>query len=158
MPRVKAKARTAKKTAKRVPKKTVAKKATTKRGAAKKTTRKVVKKSTSKVVAKSLTAIKDPMTKSQIFSTIADHTGLAHKQIASVFESLGALCERHLKKRGAGAFTIPNLAKCRVVRKPATKAHKGINPFTGEPTTFKAKPARNVVKVKPLKKMKEMAE
>jgi len=159
MPRVKAKARVAKKTAKRAPKKTVAnKKATTKRIAAKKTTRKVVKKSTSKVVAKSLTAIKDPMTKSQIFSTIADDTGLAHKQVASVFETLGALCERHLKKRGAGAFTIPNLAKCRVVRKPATKARKGTNPFTGEPTIFKAKPARNVVKVRPLKKLKDMAE
>jgi len=162
MPRVKTRARTAKKSpAKRASKKVVAKKRAPAKRTIKKTTRKVAKKTTRKVVRKvvikNLTAIKAPMTKSQIFSQIAEDTGLARKQIAFVFESLGALCERHLKKRGAGAFTIPNLAKCRVVRKPATKSRKGINPFTGEPTIFKAKPARNIVKVKPLKKMKEMA-
>ena len=47
--------------------------------------------------------------------------------------------------------------KLKVVRKPATKARKGSNPFTGEETMFKAKPARNLVKVRPLKKVKEMA-
>ena len=46
--------------------------------------------------------------------------------------------------------------KVKVVRKPATKARKGINPFTQEETVFKAKPARNVVKVLPLKALKDM--
>jgi hypothetical protein len=43
-----------------------------------------------------------------------------------------------------------------VQRKPATKARRGINPFTGEETIFKAKPARNVVKIRPLKNLKDM--
>jgi len=62
----------------------------------------------------------------------------------------------HIKPRAAGEFTLPGLLKVKVVRKPATKARKGINPFTGEETIFKAKPARNVVKIKPLKRMKDM--
>jgi hypothetical protein len=66
--------------------------------------------------------------------------------------------EGHLKKNGAGIFTLPGLLKMKVVRKPATKARKGINPFTGEETVFKAKPARNVVKIQPLKAVKEMAK
>jgi len=66
------------------------------------------------------------------------------------------LIARHLKKGGAGQFTIPGLMKWEVKRKPAKKARRGINPFTGEEMMFKAKPARNVVKVRPLKKLKEM--
>jgi nucleoid DNA-binding protein len=73
-----------------------------------------------------------------------------------VFDELEILIERHIKKRATGQFTLPGLMKIEVKRKPATKARKGINPFTGEETMFKAKPARNVVKVRPLKKMKDM--
>ena len=65
--------------------------------------------------------------------------------------------EGHLKKRGAGQFTLPGLMKIVTQKKPATKARKGINPFTGEETTFAAKPARTMVKVRPLKKLKDMA-
>ena len=110
------------------------------------------------VAPKKLTAIKEPMRKTEIFAKIAEDTELTRKQIAAVFESLSDLMHRHLKKRGAGEFTLPGMLKLRVVRKPATKARKGINPFTGEETVFQAKPARNVVKVRPLKKVKEMAE
>ena len=66
------------------------------------------------------------------------------------------MIKKDLGKRGPGVFTVPSLMKIKVVRKPATKARKGINPFTGEETVFKAKPARNVVKVLPLKALKEM--
>ena len=59
-------------------------------------------------------------------------------------------------RSGAGTFTVPGLMKVKVIRKPATKEREGINPFTKEPTIFKAKPARNVVKVAPLKALKEM--
>ena len=59
-------------------------------------------------------------------------------------------------RSGSGIFTIPGLCKIVVQRKPATKERQGINPFTGEKTTFKAKPARNVVKVRPLKTLKDM--
>jgi nucleoid DNA-binding protein len=101
--------------------------------------------------------IKEPLTKSQLFTTIAENTEMKKKDVVAVFEELSTLINGHVKKNGAGIFTLPGLLKIKVVRKPATKARKGINPFTGEPTTFKAKPARNVVKVQPLKNLKEMA-
>ncbi|MDH4273618.1 MAG: HU family DNA-binding protein [Gammaproteobacteria bacterium] len=103
------------------------------------------------------TPIKDAMNKSQIFTHIAEFTDLSKKDVASVFNEFASLIERHVKKNGAGTFKVPGLMKIRVVRKPATKARKGINPFTGEETTFKAKPARNVVKVQALKSLKGMA-
>jgi nucleoid DNA-binding protein len=81
---------------------------------------------------------------------------LAQKQIGSVLELLQHVIERHVKKGGAGVFVLPGLLKIQVVHKPATKARKGINPFTGLETMFKAKPARNVIKIKALKKLKAM--
>jgi len=102
-------------------------------------------------------AIKDPMSKTVLFTQIADSTGLTKKQVASVFDELKYTIEGHVKKGAAQIFTLPGLLKVKVVRKPATKARKGINPFSGEETVFKAKPARNVVKVQPLKALKDMA-
>lgn len=99
---------------------------------------------------------KKTMTKSEVTGSIADSTGLQKKEIASVFAELGGLIGKELGRRGPGTFTVPGLMKIRVVRKPATKARQGINPFTGEETTFKAKPARNVVKVTALKGLKDM--
>ena len=97
-----------------------------------------------------------PMTKSEIVGGIAEQTGLTKKQVSSVFEAMGSQIEKSLGRRGPGAYTVPGLMKLTVVRKPATKARKGINPFTGEETTFKAKPARNIVKIRPLKNLKDM--
>ena len=97
------------------------------------------------------------MTKSQILASIADSTGLSKKQVGDVMGELETLIERSIKKRGAGEFTLPGLMKITTVKKPARKARKGINPFTGEETVFKAKPASIAVKVRPLKKMKEFA-
>lgn len=105
---------------------------------------------------KKAAATKKPMTKSDIMSSLADSTGLTKKEVASVFDELGNLIQKNIGKRGPGVFNIPGLMKIKVQRKPATKARKGINPFTGEETVFKAKPARNVVKVQPLKGLKEM--
>ena len=122
--------------------------------AAKKRTRKTkTKKATT---TRKITAVKKPMTKTAITSEISENTGLTKKQVTSVFEELGVLIERHIMKRSPGKFTMPGLLKIEVKRKPATKARKGINPFTGQETIFKAKPARNVVKVRPLKKVKDM--
>lgn len=101
-------------------------------------------------------SVKKPPTKSEIFSHIADETGLTRKQVSNVFESLDGLIARNLKTRNAGLFNFPGLMKIKVIRKSATKERKGTNPFTGEETTFKAKPARNVVKVQPLKGLKDM--
>jgi nucleoid DNA-binding protein len=99
---------------------------------------------------------KKPLTKSEIFAKIAEENELTRKQVSGVFDSLATLIGANLSRRGPGVFTVPGLLKLKVVRKPATKERKGINPFTGEPTIFKAKPARNVVKAQPLKKLKAM--
>jgi nucleoid DNA-binding protein len=96
------------------------------------------------------------MTKSDIVSGIAESTGLTKKDINSVFEAMTAQIKKSLGKKGSGAYTIHGLMKLVVVRKPATKARKGINPFTKEEAVFKAKPARNVVKIRPLKNLKDM--
>lgn len=123
-----------------------------KKKAKKKTAKKkaVVKKATVK-------AIKEPFTKSQLFTELAERTELKKKDIVTVFEQLSEIINGHVRKNGAGVFTVPGLMKVKVVRKPATKARPGINPFTGEATIFKAKKARNVVKVQPLKALKDMA-
>ena len=105
---------------------------------------------------KKAASAKKPMTKSEILTALAEAGELSKKEIAGVFEDLAALIGKNLGRRGAGVFTVPGLMKIKVVRKPATKARKGINPFTGEETMFKAKPARNVVKVLPLKGLKDM--
>lgn len=97
-----------------------------------------------------------PRTKSEIISAIADDTGLHKTDVKAVFESLGDQIKKDLGRRGPGVFSVPGLMKVKKVHKPATKARKGINPFTGEETTFKAKPARNTVKVTPLKGLKDM--
>jgi nucleoid DNA-binding protein len=127
--------------------------------AAKKAVKKAPKKAAKKTTpAKKVTAVKEPMTKAIMISEMAETTGLNKKQVNSVIDELAAIIERHIKARGPGKFILPGLIKVQVKRKPATKARKGINPFTGEMTTFKAKPARRVVKVTPLKKLKEMTE
>jgi nucleoid DNA-binding protein len=132
----------------------MAKKKATKKAQAKKPTKKVsVRKATP---ARKITAVKKPMTKSAIIGEIAENTELTKKQVSSVLDELGILIERHIKKRSPGQFILPGLMKIEVKKKPATKARKGINPFTGEATVFKAKPARKVVKIRPLKKMKDM--
>ena len=99
---------------------------------------------------------KKPMTKGEIFRTIAEKAGLTRKQVAAVFDGLTGLISQSLGKKGPGLFTVPGLLKLKVVRKPATKEREGINPFTGEKMIFKAKPARNVVKALPLKNLKSM--
>jgi nucleoid DNA-binding protein len=100
---------------------------------------------------------KKPPTKSEIYTTIADDTGLTKKDVAAVFDSLSGLIQKNLGGRGApGLFTVPGLLKMRVVKKAATKARKGINPFTGEEMMFKAKPASKTVKVAALKGLKDM--
>ena len=96
--------------------------------------------------------------KSEIFTAAAEQTGLSRKQVAAVFESLSGQIGKSLGKKGAGTFTVPGLLKIIVIDKPATKARKGINPITKEEVMFKAKPARKVVKVRPLKSLKDMAK
>jgi nucleoid DNA-binding protein len=136
-------------------KKAPAKKAAAKKSPAKNT---AAKKAPAKKAAAKATAVQERYNKSQILNELAERTELSRKQVSSVLDELATLIERHVKKRAVGEFVMPGLFKIQTVRKPATKARKGINPFTGEETVFKAKPARTVVKIRPLKKLKEMAE
>ena len=115
---------------------------------------------TKKVAAKKksvMTAISEPMTKTQILTHIAEVTELSKKDVTAVIDELTVLINRHIKKKSAGEFKFPGLMKIKVVKKPAVRARKGTNPFTGEEMMFKAKPARNVVKITPLKALKDMA-
>jgi nucleoid DNA-binding protein len=118
--------------------------------------KKTAAKASSATAARKVKTITEPMKKTQIINQIRETTGLTKKDVNAVFDQLNDIMEGHLKKRGAGQFTLPGLLKIVTQKKPATKARKGINPFTGEATTFAAKPARTMVKVRPLKKLKDM--
>ena len=107
-------------------------------------------------MAKKITPVKDRLSKTQILDQIAECTELTRKQVGAVLDCLTDVIEAHVSKRGVGEFVLPGVLKISTVRKPATKARKGINPFTKEEVMFKAKPASTVVKVRPLKKLKDM--
>jgi nucleoid DNA-binding protein len=139
-------------------KKAAAKKAPAKKAAAKKVASKAPAKKAAAPAKKAAPLIKDKLTKTQIVASIAESASLSKKQVADVLAELESLMERSLKKRAVGEFTLPGLMKITTVKKPARKARKGINPFTGEETTFAAKPASVAVKVRPLKKMKDFAD
>lgn len=100
--------------------------------------------------------IKKPLTKSQTVEQLSLSTGVKKRDVANLLEAIGSLMEAHLSKKGPGEMNFAGLFKCRVINKPATKARQGINPFTGQPMTFAAKPARSVIKIRPLKKLKEV--
>ena len=102
-------------------------------------------------------SIKDKYSKTQILDAISTSTGLSRKQVSAVLDTLGDVIEAHVKKNAVGEFVLPGLLKISTVRKPATKARKGVNPFTKEEVMFKARPASTVVKVRPLKGLKDMA-
>jgi len=94
--------------------------------------------------------------KSEVYSTISEAVGISRQQVAGVFHVLSSIIKSDLSKGGAGVSSVPGLARIRLTRKPATKERQGINPFTKEPTIFKARPARNVVRLRPLRGLKEM--
>ena len=93
------------------------------------------------------------MSKSQLIQKVADEHSLSKKDVKSVLESLASVGYKELKK--SGAFVLPGFAKFVVIKKPATKAREGINPFTKEPTMFKARPARKIVRARPVKAAKD---
>jgi DNA-binding protein HU-beta len=95
------------------------------------------------------------MTKSQFVTTLAEKSGLNRKQAASALETINAMVTQQLGKRGPGEVILPGLLKLSVVGKPATRKHEGVNPFTKEPMTYKAKAAHKVIKVRLLKALKD---
>lgn len=141
--------------AKKTAKKKTAKKTAAKKPAAKKTAKKAAAKPAGAKPARITGSKAKARTKSEVYATLADHAGISKKEVAAVFDTMGVMIAADLKKGNVGAFNVPGMMKVMVQRKPATKARKGTNPFTGEPAVFKAKPARNVVKVRPLKGLKD---
>ena len=101
-----------------------------------------------------------PMTKTEILNALAESSGLSKKQVSAVFDGMSDLIGQNIGRKGPGTFNVPGLMKIIVQRKPATPAKKGVpNPFRpGELMDVAAKPARNVVKVRPLKALKEMVQ
>jgi nucleoid DNA-binding protein len=95
------------------------------------------------------------MTKSEFVTSLAEKSGLNRQQAISALDTLSVVVAQQLGKQGPGEVLIPGLLKLNVVDKPATREHEGINPFTKEPMTFKAKAARKVIKVRPLKALKD---
>jgi len=118
------------------------------------------KKTSKQAPAKKTAAISDKFTKTAILNSLSEDTGLSKKQVGSVLDGLTDLIERHLRKRGAGEFTMPGLLKIKAVKRPARPARKGVpNPFKpGEMMDIPKKPASVRVKVLPLKKLKAFAE
>ncbi len=133
-------------------------KATAKKAPAKKAAQPAAKKAAApKAPAAPVKPIAERQNKSQMLAQISEATEVPKKQVQAVLDELTNIIEGHIKKKGAGEFVLPGLLKITTVKKPATKARKGINPFTGEEVMFKAKPASTSVKVRALKKLKEMA-
>jgi len=95
------------------------------------------------------------MSKSQFVEALAEKSGLTKKQAASALDTINAIVSQQLGRGGPGEVLIPGLLRLKVVEKPATPQHEGVNPFTKEPMTYKAKPARKVIKVMPLKALKD---
>jgi len=105
-----------------------------------------------------VTAVRERYSKTQIISELAANSNLTRKQVNTVLSELATLIERHVKKHSVGEFVLAGLVKIHTVKRPAKKAYKGINPFTGEETVFKARPASVAVKVHALKGLKDMAQ
>lgn len=139
-----------KKVAKAAPKKTA-----TKAAAKKAATPSSPKKTATKAPAKPA-PIKERWSKTQILNEIAERTELSRKQTGAVLDELADIIGRHIGKGGVGEFVLPGLFKVNTRKKPAQKARKGIDPFTKQERTFAAKPASVSVKVRPLKKLKDM--
>lgn len=160
----------AKKTAATKPKLTKSKAKTKTKTKAKAVSSPVAKKTQKKATAKAVptsssanvikfpsTSVTEKQTKAQIYSDIAESTGLSKTEVKNVFAALRNLVERHLKGKGSGQFSIPELGvKIRRVSKKATKSRKGRNPFTGEEITIPAKPARKAIRATILKNLKEI--
>jgi nucleoid DNA-binding protein len=104
-----------------------------------------------------LERVSSAFNKSQLISTLAERAELNRKQVALVMDEFCKIMGVHLKRGGPEKFVLPGAFKIVVRRIPAKKARHGINPFTGEPTIFKAKPASRKVKIVALKNLKDMA-
>ena len=105
------------------------------------------------MVAKKAAKKVSPMTKTELINALVTASGMTRKQVKDIMENMAAIGHKELKK--LGQFTVPGFAKFVVQKKPAQKSRKGKNPFTGEDMVFKAKPARKIVRARPVKAIKD---
>ncbi|MBP6382429.1 MAG: HU family DNA-binding protein [Pseudomonadales bacterium] len=131
-------------------------KAAPKKAAAKAAPKKAAAKAAPKAAAKP-TPVKERWSKTQILNEISERVQISRKHVGSVMTELEGIIARHIGKSGPGEFVLPGLFKINTVKKPAQKARKGIDPFTKQERMFAAKPASVKVKVRPLKKLKDLA-
>lgn len=131
-------------------------KAAPKKAAAKAAPKKTAAKAAPKAAAKP-TPVKERWSKTQILNEISERVELSRKHVSAVMTELEGIIARHIGKSGPGEFVLPGLFKINTVKKPAQKARKGIDPFTKQERMFAAKPASVKVKVRPLKKLKDLA-
>jgi len=124
---------------------------------ARKPAKKSAKKPARKAAPKAPQSIKSVLTKSALVAHLADAAKVAAKDVRALLAALEETIHASISKKGPRTFVLPGLLKITVTNVPAKKARKGINPFTGEPATFKAKPATVKVKVRPMKKLKDAA-
>ena len=122
----------------------------------KSTNGKSASKKATKTTMLKLPNVRDPMSKSGMIKTITDVTCISKKDVVAVLDCFNQVIEKHVKSGGPGKFVLPGMLKISVVKKPARPARKGVNPFTGEEIMIKARPAYKAVKIKALKKLKEM--
>lgn len=81
----------------------------------------------------------------------------ATKMLDVLWPVLSDLALKDTKKSAPGSVPLGNLGRLKMRYKAATKARKGTNPFTGEPATFKAKPATLQPRFTPGKALKDAA-
>jgi len=124
---------------------------------ARKPAKKSAKKPARKAAPKAPQSIRSVLTKSALVAHLADAAKVAAKDVRALLAALEETIHASISKKGPRTFVLPGLLKITVTNVPAKKARKGINPFTGEPATFKAKPATVRVKVRPMKKLKDAA-
>ena len=110
-----------------------------------------------KKASQRLSPISTKLSRAQLLELLVAESGLRKSEIKRVLGALDSVIEASLGPEGGGQFMMPGLLKMTAVRRPAVKARRGINPFTGEETWFKAKPPSTGVKIRPLKKLKRLA-
>jgi nucleoid DNA-binding protein len=124
---------------------------------AKKSVKKAAKKPARKAAPKAPPSIKSVLTKTALVAHLADAAHVAAKDVRALLAALEQAIQASISRKGARVFVLPGLLKITVTSVAAKPARKGINPFTGEATTFKAKPATVKLKVRPMKKLKDAA-
>ena len=124
---------------------------------ARKSVRKTAKKPARKAAPKAPQSIKSVLSKSQLVAHLADAAKVAGKDVRALLAALEETIRASISRKGPRTFVLPGILKITVVAVPAKKARKGVNPFTGQETAFKAKPATVKVKVRPMKKLKDAA-